>query len=66
MLKQADKAMISVFKHLLGIDILDQSQYDLMLDLEEMSYEGAALSVVRHMESLGLYDRDKDPASLSV
>ncbi len=65
-LKRADKATDSLFKHLLGTDVSDRSNYGLVLDLEEMSYEQAALKAVRHTESMSLHDQEEEAAPISV
>lgn len=45
-LKRADRAAVSMFQHLLENELLDESQYDLVLNLEDMSYEMAAQQVI--------------------
>ncbi len=65
-LKRVDKATASMFKHLLGTDLLDESQYGLVLDLDEMSYEQAALVAVTYAESVSLHDQEEELVPITV
>ena len=64
-LNRADKAMVSVFKHLLGTDLLDHAAYDLELDLDNMSYEKAARTIFKSIESASLNDQVAEFAFLA-
>ena len=65
-LKRADRAVVSMFKHLHGTDISERSKYSLVLDLEEQSYEQAALLAVQQTESMSLHDHGKELVPISV
>ena len=47
-LKRADSTEVSKFKYLLGCNLLDQSQYDLVLNMDELTYEKAAQLAIMH------------------
>lgn len=64
--KQADRATVSMFKHLLGTEIFDRSKYDLVLDLGELSYRQAALLAIKKIESMSLHDQEEELAPISV
>ncbi len=59
-LKRADKAIVSMFKHLHGTDLLDRSKYGLVLDLEEMSYGQAAILAVTYAESVSVNYQEEE------
>ncbi len=65
-LKRADRATVSMFKHLLGTEILDRSRYDLVLDLDELSFEQAALMAAQQTESMNLHDQEEELTPISV
>ena len=56
-LKRAERDEHAVFKHAVGVDPSDVSQYDLCLNLERLSIDRAAQTVAGVLVSSGMTSR---------